>query len=75
MGTPNVGEKLKRKRISLSSSVHIRREMVKVYADARAGIISASDMSKFVFALRTITETFVVTDLENMIKQLEEKSK
>jgi len=52
----------------------VRSEMAKLYREARAGEIDPQDMTRFVYALRSIGELIRDEDLERRIEALEGKT-
>jgi hypothetical protein len=58
-------------RINLSSSDDVRRELARVYRDARHSRIAVSDGTKLAFILSQILKAIEVYSLENRIQALE----
>lgn len=58
-------------RINLSSSDDVRRELARVYRDARQSRIAVSDGTKLAFILSQILKALEVYSLENRIEALE----
>lgn len=58
-------------RINLSSSDDVRRELARVYRDARHSKIAVSDGTKLAFILSQILKAIEVYSLENRIQALE----
>ena len=61
----------KNKRIQLSTVDHVRREMMRVYQDARNGMIATQDATRLTYILTSIRQTIEVSDLEARIEALE----
>lgn len=58
----------------LNTVNEVRREMARVYREARQGEIKITDGSKFVYMLQVIGQTIRDTDLEKRIEALENGS-
>ena len=58
-------------RINLSSSEDIRREMAKVYREARTGKLPICDATKFSYILTQILKAYELTVLESRLEVLE----
>jgi len=58
-------------RLNLSSSEDVRREMAKVYREARSRLIEPSEATKLVFILTQILRAHEQVVLESRIKDLE----
>jgi hypothetical protein len=59
-------------RINLSNSEDVRREMAKVYREARQMKIATSDGTKLVFILCQILKAYEIYLIEERIKALED---
>lgn len=57
----------------LDSLKDVRREMAKVYREARSGIIEAQDGTKLVWMLAAIGKAIEGSDIEKRIEALEKK--
>jgi hypothetical protein len=57
--------------IRLNDLEAVRREMARVYREARGGMINSQDASRFVYILGELRKLFEATDLERRIKTLE----
>ena len=58
-------------RINLSSSEDIRREMAKVYREARGGKLLLSDATKFSYILTQMLKAYELSVLESRMEILE----
>ncbi len=63
-----------RKQIRLSSIKDCRRELAKVYADARHGSVDPQDATRLAYILVAISNMVKDHELEERIKKLEEES-
>jgi hypothetical protein len=61
----------KTKRIDLSNLRAIKREMCKVYADSRNGVISVEDASKFSYQLQAIAKVTESVEISQRLDRLE----
>lgn len=61
-----------RYRCQLETMGDVRRELAKLYREARSGIIEVNDASKLTYILGTIGKVIESSDIENRIKALEE---
>lgn len=59
--------------VKLDSLQDVRREMAKVYREARSGIIEAQDGTKLVWILAAVGKVVEGSDLEKRIDELEKK--
>ena len=66
-------QKGQRYRCQLDTMADVKREMAKVYREARSNIIDVSDGSKLVYMLGTIGKVIEGSDLEKRIEILESK--
>jgi hypothetical protein len=60
-------------RLNLSTSEDVRREMTKVYREARSRQIEPSEATKLVFILVQILKAHEQVVLENRVAQLEQR--
>jgi hypothetical protein len=60
-----------RERFRLDSAVRVRRELARVYADARAGRMPWADATKAAFVLTAIARILGDAELEGRIARLE----
>lgn len=61
-----------RYRCSLDTMQDVKREMAKVYREARSGVLEVTDASKLTYMLGTIGKIIEGSDLEKRIEALEE---
>ncbi len=61
----------KNKRIQLSTVDHVKREMMRVYADARNGVIPTQEATRLTYILTSIRQTIEVGDIEKRLELLE----
>lgn len=59
-------------RLRLSTIKECRRELAKVYADTRRGIISTQDGTRLTYILIALSNIIRDTELEERVKRLEE---
>ncbi len=59
-------------RLRLSNIKDCRRELAKVYADARCGAIQSPDATRLTYILIALSNMIKDSDLEERIKKLEE---
>lgn len=64
-----------RKQVRLSSIKDCRRELAKVYADARQGKIPSPDATRLTYILVAISNMIKDHELEERVKKLEEDIK
>lgn len=64
---------VQRKPVKLATVRDCRRELAKVYNDARTGLVETQDASRLAFILGTITKTLELETFEQRIAQLESK--
>jgi hypothetical protein len=62
-----------RYRAKLDSLGDVKREMAKVYREARSGVIDVQDSTKLVWVLQAIGKVIESSDLEKRIEILESK--
>ena len=63
----------RRYRCQLETLQDCRREMAKVYREARSQLIDVSDASKFVYMLGAVGKLIETSDIEKRIEALEAK--
>lgn len=72
----NTGESnLPTPRLNLSTSEDVRREMARVYREARFGTLSATEATKLFYMLSHIIKAHELVVLENRLVELEAHSK
>jgi hypothetical protein len=59
-------------RINLSTAEDIRREMARVYREARAGAVDTTQASKLVYILSQITKAHELGVIEKRLTELEQ---
>lgn len=64
----------KRKRAKLDTLLEVRREMAKVYREARSGLIDSQEATKQVWILQAIGKVIVDYDIEKRIDALENQT-
>ena len=64
----------KRYRVKLDTLLDVRKEMAKVYREARSGLIDNADGTKQIWMLAAIGKVIVEYDLERRIDALEDMS-
>ena len=62
-----------RYRAKLDSLGDIKREMAKLYREARSGVLDVQDSTKLVWVLQAVAKVIEGSDLENRIEILEGK--
>lgn len=62
-----------RYRCKLDSLPDVKREMSKVYREARSGVIDIQDASRLVYMLQTIGKVVETSDLEQRVEHLEDR--
>ncbi len=65
----------KRYRAKLDTLNDVRREMSRVYREARTGTIETAEGSKLVWMLEKIGKVIEISDLESRIEKLEQATK
>jgi hypothetical protein len=63
--TPRIGK--------LDSLADLRREMARVYRESRRGELPTADLTKFVYALRSMADLHEIEVLERRLTELEGK--
>ncbi|WP_150051124.1 hypothetical protein [Methylomonas rhizoryzae] len=66
-------QKGQRYRCKLDTLQDVRREMAKVYREARSGITNMQDATKLTWMLQAVSKVIEGSDLEARIKALEER--
>jgi hypothetical protein len=64
----------KRYRCELSTAQDVRREMAKVYREARSNLIDAQTGTKLVWMLQGVAKVIETSDLEKRVEELENVS-
>jgi hypothetical protein len=62
-----------RYRAKLDSLADVKREMAKIYREARSGILDVQDSTKLVWVLQAVGKVIESSDLEKRIEILEGK--
>lgn len=62
-----------RYRAKLDTLQDVRREMAKVYREARSGLVTSSDATKLVWVLQAVGKVIEGSDLEQRIEALEKQ--
>jgi hypothetical protein len=63
-----------RYRAKLDSLQDVRREMAKLYREARSGVIDVQDSTKLVWVLQAVAKVIEGSDLEKRIELLEKNN-
>ncbi|MCQ8128575.1 hypothetical protein [Methylomonas rivi] len=66
-------QKGQRYRCKLDSMKDVRREMAKVYREARSGLVDIQDATKLTWCLQAVGKVIEGSDLERRIENLENK--
>lgn len=61
-------------RLRLGSIREVRRELVKVYEDAKAGRMSTQDAGRLTYILQSLASMIRDSDLESRIQKLEQQN-
>ncbi|MFI3217148.1 MAG: hypothetical protein QX192_10165 [Methylococcales bacterium] len=64
----------KRYRCELDTVSDVKREMAKVYREARSGIIGTQDLTKLTWCLQAVAKVIETSDIEKRIEQLEQQA-
>lgn len=64
----------KRYRCELDTANDVKRELSKLYREARSGIVATSDATKLGWLLGEIRKTIETSDIEKRIEQLEQQA-
>ena len=67
-------QKGKRYRCELDTANDVKREMAKVYREARSGIIGTQDATKLTWCLQAVAKVIETSDIELRIEQLEQQA-
>ena len=67
-------QKGKRYRCQLDTMNDVKREMAKVYREARSGIIGTQDLTKLTWCLQAVAKVIETSDIEQRIEQLEQQA-
>ena len=68
----NLPPKITRYRAKLDTLQDVRREMAKLYREARSGVIDVQDGTKLVWMLQAVAKVIEGSDLEKRIEILED---
>ncbi len=63
-----------RYRCQLDTVSDVKREMAKVYREARSGIIGTQDLTKLTWCLQAVAKVIETSDIEQRIEQLEQQA-
>ncbi|MEI8572630.1 hypothetical protein U737_07700 [Methylomonas sp. LW13] len=66
-------QKGQRYRCKLDTMQDVRREMAKVYREARSGVVDVQDATKLTWCLQAVGKVIEGSDLEKRIEALENK--
>lgn len=66
-------QKNQRYRCKLDTMQDVRREMAKVYREARSGLVDVQDATKLTWCLQAVGKVIETSDLEKRIEALEQK--
>jgi len=66
-------QKGQRYRCKLDTMQDVRREMAKVYREARSGLVDVQDATKLTWCLQAVGKVIEGSDLEKRIEALENK--
>ncbi len=67
-------QKGQRYRCKLDSMQDVKREMAKVYREARSGLVDVQDATKLTWCLQAVGKVIEGNDLEKRIEALEKKT-
>lgn len=67
-------QKGKRYRCELDTANDVKREMAKLYREARSGIIGTQDATKLTWCLQAVAKVIETSDIEQRIEQLEQQA-
>ncbi|GDX85694.1 hypothetical protein LBMAG43_17360 [Methylococcaceae bacterium] len=67
-------QKGKRYRCQLDTMQDVKREMAKVYREARSGIVDVQDATKLTWCLQAVAKVIEGSDIESRIEQLEQQA-
>lgn len=68
-------QKNKRYRCKLDTANDVKKELSKLYREARSGLVATSDATKLGWLLGEIRKTIETSDIEKRIEQLEQATK
>ena len=63
-----------RYRAKLDTINDIKREMCKLYRETRSGLVDVQDATKLTWCLQAVAKVIETSDLEDRVKQLENKN-
>jgi hypothetical protein len=63
----------KRYRCQLDTANDVKKELAKLYREARSGLVATSDATKLGWLLGEIRKTIETSDIESRIEQLEKQ--
>ncbi|MEQ1528209.1 MAG: hypothetical protein HOO92_04570 [Methylococcaceae bacterium] len=66
-------QKVQRYRCKLDTMQDVKREMAKVYREARSGVVDVQDATKLTWCLQAVAKVIETSDLEKRIEVLENK--
>lgn len=64
-------QKGQRYRCKLDTMQDVKREMTKVYREARSGVVDVQDATKLTWCLQAVAKVIETSDLEKRIEELE----
>lgn len=67
-------QKNKRYRCELDTANDVKKELAKLYREARSGLVATSDATKLGWLLGEIRKTIETSDIEKRIEQLEQQA-
>ncbi len=62
-----------RYRAKLDTIGDIKREMAKLYREARSGVVDVQDATKLTWCLQAVAKVIETSDLEDRVKELENR--
>ena len=62
-----------RYRAKLDTISDIKREMAKLYREARSGVVDVQDATKLTWCLQAVAKVIETSDLEDRVKKLENR--
>jgi hypothetical protein len=65
---------VKRYRCELDSVSDVKREMAKVYREARSGIIGIQDATRLTWCLQAVAKVIETSEIEKRIESLEQQA-
>ncbi len=66
------GQRGKRYRCPLDTMSDVKREMAKIYREARSGMVDVQDATKLTWCLQAVAKVIETSDLEKRIEALEQ---